>query len=100
MARPAGPRVVKGMPSVELSRAEFERRFRERFYDPAFETLERQLAPLIEEAWRTYIDYHKSPRKRRAGRGFAAPAFELPVEWLATRAAIRAAERRQKSRRG
>jgi multimeric flavodoxin WrbA len=88
------------MPSVELSRAEFERRFRQRFYDPAFGTLEPQLAPIVEQAWRSYIDYHKSPRKRRAGRGFAVPGFELPVEWLATRAAIRAAERRQKSRRG
>jgi multimeric flavodoxin WrbA len=91
------PRVVKGMPSVELSREEFERRFRERFYDPAFESLERELAPLVEQAWRSYIDYHKSPRKRSAGPGFADPAFELPVEWLAARAAIAAAEQRHRS---
>jgi multimeric flavodoxin WrbA len=96
MARPVEPRVVKGMPSVELSREEFERRFRERFYDPGFETLERELAALVEQAWHGYIDYHKSPRKRRAGEGFAEPDFELPVEWLATRAAIEAAERRQR----
>ena len=96
MAEPSGPRVVKGMPSVELSREEFERRFRERFYDPAFEGLERELGPLVEQAWRSYIDYHKSPRKRKAGPGFADPEFELPLEWLATRAAIAEAEARHR----
>ena len=29
--------VRKGMPSVELSREEFEKRYRSRFADPAFE---------------------------------------------------------------
>src|SRR5262245_9418620 len=84
------------MPSVELSREEFERRYRERFYDPVFEPHEAQLAPLVEQAWRSYIEYHKSPRHRRAGEGFAEPGFELPVEWLATRDAIARAEERRR----
>jgi len=32
--------VRKGMPSVELSREEFEKRYRSRFADPAFEALQ------------------------------------------------------------
>jgi multimeric flavodoxin WrbA len=96
---PSRPRVVKGMPKVELSRAEFERRFRQRFFDPLFESVEPELERVVEQAWRSYIDYHKAPRTRRAGRGFAVPSYELSVDWLAARAAIRAAERRHNSRR-
>jgi hypothetical protein len=37
---------------------------------------------VIEVAWQSYDEYRKSPRKRKAGPGFADPEFELPVEWL------------------
>ena len=94
------PRVVKGMDGVELSRAEFERRFRERFYDPAFEAVARELDAVIEVAWKSYIDYRKSPRTRKAGPGFAEPGFELPLEWLAAREEVLGAERRHKRRKG
>ncbi len=87
------------MPSVQLSRAEFERRFYERFYDPSFDAVRDELAEVAGVAWQNYVEYHKSPRTRRAGRGFRDPAFELPVEWLETRARIRAAEREQKRSR-
>jgi multimeric flavodoxin WrbA len=96
LPKPRAPRVVKGMPSVQLSRAEFERRFFERFYDPAFDAVRDELAEVAGVAWQNYVEYHKSPRTRRAGRGFRVPAFELPVEWLETRARIHAAEREQK----
>ena len=36
--------VRKGMPSVELTREEFERRFRTRFQDPAFAAVETEIA--------------------------------------------------------
>ncbi len=98
-SRPRPPRVVKGMESVELSRAEFHRRFLERFYDPAFERHGEQAEELAKIAWETYEEFRKSPRTRRAGRGFADPTFELPLEWLETRARIQAAERRRKDRR-
>ena len=93
-------RVVTEQPDVTLSRAEFARRFREHFVDPAFERVDAELERVIEQAWDGYVHYRKSPRTRRAGAGFADPKFELAVEWLATRAAIHAAERRQRSRRG
>jgi multimeric flavodoxin WrbA len=88
--------VRKGMPSVQLSKEEFARRFRDRFYDPAFAGLEAELGKVVHIAWNAYDAYRKSPRTRPAGRGFADPSFELPVEWLDTRRSIEAAERRQK----
>jgi hypothetical protein len=47
----AGMRVVKGMPDVQLSREEFQRRYFERFYDPAFEGLRPEIEKLVEKAW-------------------------------------------------
>ena len=41
------PRVVKEMPSVELDRDEFERRFRARFNDPLFEDVEDELTVIV-----------------------------------------------------
>jgi multimeric flavodoxin WrbA len=88
--------VRKGQGDVKLTRAEFERRLRERFFDPEFETVGRELAAVVEVAWRAYDEYHKSPRTRKAGPGFADPEFELPIEWLDTRERIEQAEREQK----
>jgi multimeric flavodoxin WrbA len=89
-------KVRKGMPSVQLTWEEFGKRMRARFYDPAFDALKPQIDEIVATAWKAYDQYHKSPRTRRAGAAFADPDFELPVEWLETRANIQAAERRQK----
>ena len=85
-------KVRKGMPSVQLDKQEFKKRFLARFYDPEFEPLKRELDKIVETAWVTYDDYHKSPRTRKAGKGFVDPDFDAPVEWLQTRANIQAAE--------
>ena len=87
--------VRKGQGDVKLTREEFERRLRERFYDPLFQNVERQIAEIVEVAWKAYHEYHKSPRTRKAGPGFADPEFELPIEWLETRERIQQAEREQ-----
>lgn len=50
----------------------------------------------MEVAWKAYDEYHKSPRKRKAGAGFQDPDFELTVEWLETRKQIRLAEKRHR----
>ena len=94
--------VRKGQGDVKLTREEFERRLRERFYDPEFEKAEGQIAGVIDLAWKAYDEYHKSPRTRKAGPGFANPDFELPVEWLETRERIQQAARQHDdgSRRG
>jgi multimeric flavodoxin WrbA len=85
------------MDSVELSREEFGRRFRQRHVDPLFDGVSEPLEAVLDVAWKAYIDYHKSPRVKKAGRGFREPDFALPVEWLETRAAIRRADRHRKS---
>jgi multimeric flavodoxin WrbA len=86
--------VRKGMPSVELSRDEFEKRYRSRFADPAFRPLQRELDAIVAAAWDGYINYRTSPDTRKAGPGFADPDYELSVDWLAAREAILAAQRR------
>ena len=92
-------RVRTGQPDVTLSRKEFDARFASRFSDPAFADRRDELRAILDVAWEAYHEYRKSPRTRKAGKGFADPEFELPIEWLAARAAIRKAERKQRNRR-
>lgn len=92
----ATPNVRRGMPSVTLERAEFQKRFLANFYHPEFEALKPEFERIAAIAWKTYEEYEKSPRTRRAGPEFADPEFDLPVEWLKAREEIRAAESRQK----
>ena len=87
------------MPSVQLNKGEFFERARARFNDPTFTTVAPEIEKIIEVAWKNYTEYHKSPRTRRAGRGFSNPEFALPIEWLETRSAIEQAEKRQKNSR-
>jgi multimeric flavodoxin WrbA len=86
--------VRKGMPSVKLTREEFEKRYRSRFADPVFEPLQRELDTIIAAAWDAYSHSRKSPVTRKAGPGFADPNYEISVDWLAAREAILAAQRR------
>jgi multimeric flavodoxin WrbA len=86
------PRVVKGMPGVAIDRAEFERRFRERHADPRFAEVSDELAAVLDVAWRNYSEHRKAPLTRSAGPDFADPAYDLSVDWLAARDAIRGAE--------
>jgi multimeric flavodoxin WrbA len=87
------PKIRTGQGNVHLSRAEFEKRYREQFYDPAFRPLEPQIKQLIEVAWDGYQEGRKSPKTRLAGKRFADPSYELSVEWLAAQTDIRRAER-------
>jgi multimeric flavodoxin WrbA len=89
--------VRKGMPSVALTKAEFTARARERFFDPAFDPLQVEIGKVIDAAWTGYHQYRKSPRTKKAGRGYADPDFDLSIDWLKARDAIARAERRQKS---
>jgi multimeric flavodoxin WrbA len=78
-----------------LPKAQFRERFMQRFYDPAFDDGREVLDKICDRAWDGYHVYRKSPRKKPAGEGFVDPAFELPIEWLAARAAIVEAQARQ-----
>jgi multimeric flavodoxin WrbA len=85
--------VRKGQGDVALSREEFERRIRARFYDPAFDAVATELERLIDVAWDSYHEYRKSPRTRKAGPEFANPDADLPIEWLDARERITRARR-------
>jgi multimeric flavodoxin WrbA len=89
--------IRKGMPDTHLDRAEWERRFREQFFDPAFGDVQKEIARIAEVAWQSYDGYRKNPRKQPAGDEFADPDFELPVEWLDARAKIQQAAKQQAS---
>jgi hypothetical protein len=91
--KPAMPEVRKGQGDMQISQDVFRERFRERFYDPEFERARADVDELADIAWRVYQESHKSPRTRAAGAGFADPSMQLSVQWLATRAAIAAAQR-------
>ncbi len=95
MAKPTVRRQTKYVP---LTKEQFRERFFARFYDPAFDEIKPELEKVFEKAWDGYIVYRKSPRKKPAGKGFTDAKFELPIEWLDTRARIHAAEKRQRDR--
>jgi multimeric flavodoxin WrbA len=90
------PDIRKEMPDVSLTKDEFKRRFRRRFYDPAFAQLQEEIERLADVAWDAYDNYRKSPRTERAGPGFADPDYELSIEWRATSQSVQDAEQRQK----
>jgi multimeric flavodoxin WrbA len=81
------------MPSPELDRAAFERRFLGQFQDPGFAKLSSELAAVTEAAWTAYSEGHKAPRTRKAGAEYADPDYDLSVDWIEARAAIERARR-------
>jgi multimeric flavodoxin WrbA len=97
--RVKAPKRVRVQPSVSVDRAEFVRRFRRRFLDPAFDASDAEVEALAAIAWDGYEQYRIAPRTKAAGRGFGDPTWRLSTEWLDTRKAVHAAERRQKDKR-
>ena len=86
------PAPRRGMPPVELDRAEFERRFKAQFADPAFEPLAAELERVAATAWDGYVNGRKSPRTEKAGPGHADPDYDLSIDWIAAHAAIARAQ--------
>src|SRR5262245_2434546 len=77
------PKPRKGQWQDFLSRDEFARRFRNAFYDPAYDAERAALDRLEEIAWNAYKDERKSPRTQKAGPGYHDPDYDLSVEWAA-----------------
>jgi multimeric flavodoxin WrbA len=90
----------KGMPERRLGRQEFIRRFRDQFQGPSFDEIGSQLERVAEAAWQEYHAHRKSPRTTKAGPEFANPDYDLAVDWVAARDAIRAAQARHDDRNG
>ncbi len=86
------PEPRKGMPSPQLDEAEFRRRFLSRYQDPAFDALRDELDRICDAAWDGYSNHRKAPRTVKAGAEFADPTYDLSVDWLAAREAIRQAQ--------
>src|SRR5262245_26786053 len=87
--------IRKEMPAPQLDKDEFKRRYRERFYDPAFDSMQVEIDRLAEIAWDGYENSRKSPRTERAGEGFADPDYQLAIEWRETSRRVADAQRRQ-----
>jgi multimeric flavodoxin WrbA len=92
---PRAAEIRTGMEPRDLTREQFVERFLQRFQDPWFAAVRDQLGQVADVAWKAHQADRKSPVTRKAGPGFADPAFDLPVEWLATRRAIHEAEARR-----
>jgi len=91
------PEPRKGMPAVKLDRDAFRQRFLSQFTDPAFEALGSELEKVVAAAYDAYANSRKAPRTVRAGTvdpGFADPDYDLAIDWVEARAAIKAAEAR------
>src|SRR5262249_43216341 len=87
--------IRKEMPAPQLDKDEFKRRYRERFYDPAFDSMQIEIDRLAEIGWDGYENSRKSPRTERAGEGFADPDYQLAIEWRETSRRVADAQRRQ-----
>jgi hypothetical protein len=88
------PQPRLGTPDPRLSETEFRARFLSQFSDPAFDALRYELDRVAAVAWDAYDHGRKAPRTRKAGAGFADPEYDLSLDWIAARDAIRAAQAR------
>jgi multimeric flavodoxin WrbA len=84
-----------GQAPPQLTREQFGARFRQNFFDPAFEREKDAIARIEAIAWDAYDKDRKAPRTAKAGAGFADPDYELSVEWRATRDRLIAAQTKQ-----
>jgi multimeric flavodoxin WrbA len=82
------------MPSRKLPRDEFAKRMRRRLADPAFDGLDKEITALIDAAWDGYSHSRKAPRTQKAGPDYADPNYDLAVDWIRARDAIKDAIRR------
>jgi multimeric flavodoxin WrbA len=89
------PKPRTGQAPPPLDRQEFGKRFRQSFYDPAFQPEHDAIARLEAIAWDGYDKDRKAPRTAKAGKEFADPDYDLSVEWLETRNRLKAAQARQ-----
>jgi multimeric flavodoxin WrbA len=84
--------VRKGQAPDMLGRDEFGIRFRRAFDDPAFDAERDAIARLEDIAFGAYHEERKSPRKRKAGAGFADPDYDMSVEWRETKERLERAQ--------
>jgi hypothetical protein len=91
-------KIRTGQAPAPLTREQFHERFNVRLYDPAFEAERKAITRLEAIAWEALQEGRKSPITRTAGRGFADPGYEVPVQWLDTGKRLQAAQMRWSDR--
>ncbi|HET7359648.1 MAG TPA: flavodoxin family protein, partial [Rhodanobacteraceae bacterium] len=79
-----------------LGREAFAERFRARFHDPAFASMQDRIEELLAVAWDAYEQGRKAPRTHPAGPGYADPDYELSDQWREASRQVAAAQDRQK----
>ena len=90
------PKPRKGQGSVKLTREEFERRLRERFYDPAFERVERRARATSSTSPGTRTT--STARARARGRPApASPTRTTSCRWNGSTPARRSARRERRT---
>ena len=82
MSKQPEPTIRKGQAHWPLPRDEFMRRYKARFIDPSFQSLQSQIEQLAQVAWENYVESHKAPRTRKAGPGFQDPNYDMSIDWL------------------
>src|ERR1700761_5692352 len=93
-------KIRKGQAPGQLQRVVFHERFMQLYQDPAFAAEADSIARLEQIAWDAYKGSRKSPVTRKAGRGFADPSYDLSVDWIAARDAVKAAQKRHDDKAG
>ena len=88
--------VRKGQAPGLMSRAEFGKRFRAQFVDPAYRQHDAAIGELEAIAWKAYSEGNKAPFTEKAGHGFEDPDYDLSIEWRETRDNISAADARRR----
>lgn len=79
---------------------EFKRRFLDVFKDDAYGNLTDELSRVVAAAWDAYAHERKSPHTQKAGEEFSDPDYDLSLDWIAAKDAIREAESRHKNADG
>jgi multimeric flavodoxin WrbA len=88
------------MPDPKLTQAQFRERYLGQFRDPGFRPLDAELERIVQVAWEAYDAGRKAPQTRKAGSEFSDPDYDLSVDWLAAREAVRAAQDRHDDKAG
>ncbi len=96
----AAPEPRKGMPDPHLEENEFKRRFLSQFPDDNFKALGGELDKIAHAAWGAYKGGRKAPNTRKAGPEFADQDYDLSVDWIAAREALKQAKARHEDKTG
>lgn len=79
------PKIRKGQPSTVLSKADYEKRWRQQFPDQAFANVTEELKSVFEASWTFYETQKKYVESAPIGTGYQNPEFQAPVAWLRTK---------------